>query len=76
MKKTDFAIRLIIRIIASPFLLSLMAVGSALNLVKIGIMFVRYGGEWFQYEREDKILVKQLIIELREFINEENKDNE
>jgi hypothetical protein len=55
---------LIIRIIASPFVLCLAITGKIFNAFYITYLFIRYGGEWLTYTKEDKARISSIYDEL------------
>ena len=60
-------INLILRIIAYPFILGLILVKYNAHAIINSIFFVRYGGEWITYAKEDKTTMQDIYLELKKF---------
>jgi hypothetical protein len=61
--------RLIARLIVSPLILGLLIFAYSVGCIKRFVQYIRYGGEWLTYEKDDikrmddiyKLLKEQLI---------------
>ena len=57
--------KLILRIIASPFLLMMMLVFHIYTGFLNTFLFIKYGGEWMTYSDEDKPTIYKIYEELK-----------
>jgi hypothetical protein len=55
---------IIIRIIASPFVFCIAMISRTFNAFYITYLFIRYGGEWLTYKKEDKARISSIYEEL------------
>lgn len=53
-------------IIAYPFVLALCLITFNYYAIKRSILFLRYGGEFIPYEKDDKITIKKIYDVLKE----------
>lgn len=54
--------RHILRLLVSPFILGLLLVTYNYHVVRRLYLFLRWGGEWINYTKEDKVTI-QMIYE-------------
>jgi len=66
--------RLLLRIIASPFIFGFLFVAWQYHFVKHFIKVMRYGGEWATYEKDDPATMTSILRELKKQ-NQENENN-
>ena len=57
---------MIIRIIISPFLLCIFLITYIIFAVKRFILFIKYGGEWINYEPDEKITIEMIYEQLKQ----------
>lgn len=57
--------KIIIRLLISPFLLGIFIVTYFLFSIKRLYHFVKYGGEWINYDKNEKITIQMIYEELR-----------
>lgn len=53
------------RLAASPFVLGLLIIAFAINLLSIFLNFLMYGGEFLEYHNRDKVTIKDLYNKLK-----------
>lgn len=53
--------KLISRLIVSPFILGILTISYTIGLVKQFIGYIRYGGEWVTYYKDDKDTIRNMI---------------
>lgn len=46
--------KLILRILAFPFVLGIVLVTYNYHAIRNGLLFLRYGGEWITYAKDDR----------------------
>lgn len=56
---------IILRIIATPFVFILYAIIHVHITIKGTFLFLRYGGEWLTYMRDDKASISKIYTELK-----------
>lgn len=59
------------RILAFPFVFGLLIIGTIWTLCERCYLYFAYGGEFAHYERNDKILIRDIYEQLKELRNEE-----
>lgn len=55
----------IIRIIASPFVFSICFIGSTCVAFNRTYLFIKYGGEWINYEKDETKTIKDIYQKLK-----------
>lgn len=55
-------IKIILRIIVSPFILGILLVTYNYTVFKRVILFLRYGGEWINYNKDDNKTIQDLYL--------------
>lgn len=56
--------KLLIRLIVSPIILALMLVTYLVNTIRMFVMFIRYGGEWITYDKEDIASIEKIYRQI------------
>jgi len=64
--------RIIIRILVSPIILALLIVTYVFYSILRWIAFLRYGGEWVNYEKGDHKTIEMIYKSLKSEIDENN----
>ena len=62
----------LLKIIASPFVLGLMLITYNYSCIKRWLLFLKYGGEFIDYEKDDLITIHEIYHKLKE---NEKKNN-
>lgn len=62
MKKTG----VLLRIIASPFVLGLILIAYILGAFKRWVQFLKYGGEWINYDKDETVTIQKIYEEIRD----------
>jgi hypothetical protein len=57
--------RFIMRVIGLPFVIGLMTIGSLINLFLNIIQFIRFGGEFINYDKNEIYMINDLYKELK-----------
>lgn len=57
--------KIIIRILAIPFVFCLIGIKYNITWISHTISFIRYGGEWVNYEKDSLVTIKNLLEELK-----------
>ena len=57
--------KIIIRILGFPFVLGLIFLSYNIRAFKRAIDFLRYGGEWINYDKNERITIQKIYEELR-----------
>ncbi len=55
----------LLRIIAFPFILGLILIKYNAHGIINAICFLRFGGEWITYAKEDKVTMREIYEELK-----------
>ena len=63
--KTNKARLIILRIIASPFVLGVVLVSFVYYAIRNAVGFTFYGGEWITYRKEDKHTINEIYHEIK-----------
>lgn len=63
----------ILRIIAYPFVLSTILIAYIYHAINNSMRFLRYGGEWIAYAKNDTKTIQDVYLKLVE--NEKRNDN-
>ena len=59
--------KIILRIIVSPFVLGIVLVFNIYHSFRNTIFFIKYGGEWITYaKKDDKKTIHDLYLQLKE----------
>jgi len=64
--------KLIIRLIVSPFILGLLIIAYTVGCLKRWIGFIKFGGEWINYEKGDPKTIQDIFKILKEQSAKEN----
>lgn len=56
----------ILRIIAFPFMFSLILISFNYHVIRKALLFLMHGGEWYCYEKNDKHTIGELYHLLKE----------
>lgn len=64
--------KLILRLIVSPFILGLLLCTYTFGCLKHWIKFIRFGGEWLTYEKEDPKRMEHIFQLLKDQHKESN----
>ena len=64
--------RLLLRIIVSPLILGLLIITYIHHCLRHFVVYIRYGGEWITYLKNDPKTVQDIY----KLLKEQNKENE
>ena len=68
--------KLILRIIASPFVLVFMILPVVNQLIKNWLLFLKNGGEFSPYANDDKVTIRMIYEELKSMATEQPQSND
>jgi len=75
MKKRNKKILMGLKIIlTSPFSLIMILIGFNIHALHRWILWMRYGGEFVQYERDDSMMILEVYKEVKKKIIENSKE--
>lgn len=57
---------LILRLIASPFILGILLILYTHQLLKHFVKYIRWGGEWITYSKDDTVRMKDIFDWIKE----------
>jgi len=60
-----FTIKLLLRIIAAPFLLGFTLIAFNAKAILLMIRFIRYGGEFISHGKKEGLLISEIYEELK-----------
>jgi hypothetical protein len=63
--------KLLIRIIVSPLILSLLFISYTYQAFSHWFLYLRYGGEWITYKKNDKVSIQGIYNRLKNETNEQ-----
>jgi hypothetical protein len=58
--------RFIPRLIASPFVLGILIVSYTIGCIAQWLLYLRWGGEWVTYRKDDSNTLKDIFDKLKE----------
>lgn len=58
--------KIILRVLAAPFVFFIILIPTSFNIIKRVAMFLRYGGEWINYTKDDKITIEMIYKQLKQ----------
>ena len=58
--------KIILRIIVSPFVFVIILIPFFIGFINRFWLFLKYGGEWISYGKDDKITMQMIFDELKE----------
>lgn len=68
--------KLLIRIFASPFIFGVLVVFYTFNMLRHFFGFLRYGGEWVTYRKNDKERINDIFLYLKKTVPEKKAESE
>ena len=57
--------KILLRILASPFVLALMVIAHTYFVLRRWVDFLRFGGEFIQYSKDDSDTIHKIYMELK-----------
>lgn len=64
--KTPISIKIIFRIITVPFVIALYIIAMLHQCFKMAIFYIRFGGEFITYDKNETILIKDVYEAVRD----------
>jgi len=65
MIKTPFWAKVLMRLLACPFVFVIGCIPSVFANIIRTIYFIKYGGEWYSYAKDDKPLISDIYNKLK-----------
>lgn len=63
--KDNIEFNFILRLMAFPFILSIILIKYNYHAIRNTVCFLFYGGEWITYAKEDKVTMQDIYMELK-----------
>lgn len=71
-------VKIVLRILVSPIILALLIVTYLFHAIRRWVFFLRYGGEWINYDKDDHVTIemcyRSLLMSRITFLKEKAND--
>lgn len=58
-------IKISLRLLVYPLILGILLITYNINVIKVSILFIIYGGEWITYYKDDKKTIKDIYDKMK-----------